>query len=92
MSSISPADALAAAGRAIHGPEWQAPLGRQLGVSRETIRRWLNGQLPLDTDHGVFRDLREVMTAAARASRSQADAIEAAERDLAAWQEAASGP
>ena len=39
------ADHLAEIGRSLYGANWQAPLARDLGVNRESIRRWLNACL-----------------------------------------------
>ncbi len=37
----------AAAGRALFGPRWKAPLARSLGLSRETVSRWTSaGDVP----------------------------------------------
>lgn len=69
-------DGLADVGRALHGDEWQAPLARDLGVSRESIRRWLNGSQPLPPAHGMWDDLAAL--AAAEAARGAQAAAEAA--------------
>lgn len=55
------ADHLAEIGRALYGEHWQAPLARDLGVNRESIRRWLNGSSPFGPAHGAWRDLRTVL-------------------------------
>lgn len=35
---------LAAAGTLLYGPEWQAPMARDLDVADRTVRRWAAGQ------------------------------------------------
>lgn len=61
MKSERHVEMLAVAGRMLHGDEWQAPLARELGINRETIRRWLNGSAPLPAEHGVFDDLKAIL-------------------------------
>lgn len=46
---------LAHVARALHGPNWQAPLGSTLGVDPRTIRRWMSGEF--DIPDGVWPDL-----------------------------------
>ena len=36
-------------------------MARDLGVNRESIRRWLNGSSPFGANHGAWRDLRTVL-------------------------------
>jgi len=55
-------DLLAKAGRLIHGEQWQGPLSWDLGISRETLRRWLNGKESLPQDHGIWSDLSDILT------------------------------
>ena len=50
-------DGLAAVGRALFGAEWQTRMADALGVHRQSIRRWLNGQMPLPPSHGVWDTL-----------------------------------
>lgn len=40
-------DELRLAGETLHGPHWQTPLARQLGVAERTVRRWIAGKLPV---------------------------------------------
>lgn len=40
---MTPSDLLRAAGEALYGEQWQAPLAEGLGINRRTIRRWLDG-------------------------------------------------
>ena len=40
-------DRLTLAGLVLYGPRWKAPLARTLGVSRETVSRWIgSGDIP----------------------------------------------
>lgn len=61
----NPAAMLEAAGRALYGAEWQAPLaavlpGRDgLGINPRTIRRWLSGASPVPL--GVLNDLAAML-------------------------------
>lgn len=41
---------LATAGALLYGARWQAELARALGVSRETVRLWANGTVPIRAD------------------------------------------
>ena len=53
------ADFIVAAGRALYGERWQAPLARDLGVSHRTVRRWVSGESPMP--EGVEADLRALL-------------------------------
>jgi hypothetical protein len=53
---LTPADRLAAVGRAIYGEYWIKPFAADLDINRETIRRWMTGYTPLHEDHRVFVD------------------------------------
>lgn len=48
------------AGRSLYGERWRFPLARAIGVSDETVRRWMNGDVPLPKDHRAFDDLQRV--------------------------------
>lgn len=52
----SPPDMLADIGRALYGEHWRMPLSRDVGISDETLRRWMTGRTELPADHGVFAD------------------------------------
>jgi hypothetical protein len=41
--TLSEADRLTMTGLVLFGPRWKAPLARTLGVSRETVSRWISG-------------------------------------------------
>ena len=41
---------LLAAGEALYGASWRAPLARDLGVSDRTIQRWIRGENPIPVD------------------------------------------
>lgn len=58
---------LAAAGRLLYGPQWQAALARDLGVSGRTIRFWLAGQRTPSNAHDVRERLREELLCRAHA-------------------------
>ena len=69
-------DMLAAIGRALHGEQgWQSALAADLGISRETLRRWLNGHTHLPPDHGVWRDAMALMERAAAGREAEASLI-----------------
>ena len=70
-------DGLAAIGRLLHGEDWQSPLARDLGVNRESIRRWLNGSQPLPPEHGIWDDVIIIVRAQADESRRQAATLSA---------------
>ena len=70
-------DGLAAIGRLLHGEDWQSPLARDLGVSRESIRRWLNGSQPLSPEHGIWDDVIILVRAQAEESSRRAEALRA---------------
>ena len=42
-------------GEALHGPQWQSALARDLGISDRTMRRWVAGTYPVP--EGVRDDL-----------------------------------
>ncbi len=60
---MTAAQRLATIGEALYGARWQSPLADDLGVSRETIRRWMSGHTALAEDHGIFRELQEIIQA-----------------------------
>lgn len=43
MITLSDADRFLVSGLTLFGPRWKAPLARTLGVSRETVSRWISG-------------------------------------------------
>src|SRR4051812_15570921 len=46
-TSLSAGDSFTMAGLVLFGPRWKAPLARKLGVSRETVSRWISsGEIP----------------------------------------------
>ena len=52
---------LAAAGRLLYGPQWQAPLARDLGVSGRTVRFWLAGERTPSNADAVRARLRALL-------------------------------
>lgn len=46
---MTPAE-LRAAGEALYGSRWQAPLAREIGVSRSSVLRWAKGSWPMPSD------------------------------------------
>ena len=58
-------DGLADVGRLMHGDDWQAALARDLGINRESIRRFLNGRQPLPPDHKIWLDVANLLRQAA---------------------------
>lgn len=58
-------DHLSAFGRALHGPRWQAPLARDLGINVRTMSRWITGEnaIPDGTIHDLARLAEERMFA-----------------------------
>lgn len=40
-------DTLADIGRALYGERWQTPLSQDLNVNDRSLRRWLNGEVPI---------------------------------------------
>lgn len=58
---MTPPEMLAEVGRSLYGERWQLPLADDLGINRETIRRWLSGHTPLPADHGVFADVAGII-------------------------------
>jgi hypothetical protein len=75
---IYSSDMLASIGRALYGERWQSPLADDLGIARETIRRWLSGHTHLPAEHVVFNDLAEILA-------SRQISIGQAAHGLAAW-------
>lgn len=64
-------------GRALVGnDEWRGDVARMMGVSRETVRQWLNGRMELRRAH--FESLLALVT------RRKAE-LDAAERELGTW-------
>lgn len=57
---MTPADRLAAIGRALYGERWQSELARALNVADRTVRRWIAGEM--EPSQGVWTDLRRVVT------------------------------
>lgn len=53
----SAADMLAEAGRALYGPEFGQRLANDLGIDRESVRRWLTGKTPFNYEHAVIAEL-----------------------------------
>ena len=51
-------DLLEAIGQALHGPEWQSALSRDLQISDRTVRRWVAGA---NIPTGVFVDLMRIL-------------------------------
>jgi hypothetical protein len=66
---------LEAMGLALFGEHFMGPLADALEVNRETIRRWLKGDTPLDCTHTVFNDLLTI-------SADRVDEIVAARRAI----------
>lgn len=62
---MTPIQRLEAAAIALYGPNWQRPLERDLGVHKETLRRWRNGKPVLARDNPVFTALIRLMHARA---------------------------
>ncbi len=76
---MDPRDALARAGRALHGEMgWQAPIARDVGVNENTVGRWMSGRVPLPADHGVFTDVLALL-------RRRSQEIAEATADLEKW-------
>lgn len=59
--TASPRDHLEAAGKAIYGESWKAPIARELKVDLRTLRRWASDASDLAWDHGAIADLRAVL-------------------------------
>lgn len=55
---MTPSALLLAVGQALYGEQWQAPLGRAIGVSDRQIRRWISGEY--DPPAGVWADLERL--------------------------------
>lgn len=52
-------DILKAAGEALYGRQWQAPLARDLGVTDRTVRNWIGGvNRPIDLPARILPLLR----------------------------------
>lgn len=47
-------------GEALFGNNWQQPLGREIGVSERTIRRWLTDDASDAIPVGVWRDIADL--------------------------------
>jgi hypothetical protein len=62
---MTPADLLAATGRALYGDRWRLPLSLDLGISDDTIRRWLTGKSTLTHSHGALGDAERLLRAKA---------------------------
>lgn len=60
-------------GLALHGPEWQTPLSRDLGVSDRTVRRWASGEN--DIPPGVWAELGQLCEKAVPAAVTRAEAL-----------------
>lgn len=60
---MSPSKLLATIGQALHGERWRRPLADDLGVDERSIRAWLSGKLVLGPDHGIFRNLEDLLVA-----------------------------
>lgn len=65
-------------GEALYGPNWQAPLARDLGVRDQTVRRWRAGSA---MPEGLQADLRALLT---HTIEQQKGALAALEKALAA--------
>jgi len=76
----SPSDVLASAGRAAYGADrWRVAFAKALGISDETIRRWLTDRKDnLLPDHGVFDDALALL-------HKRAKEIDAAAEKLERW-------
>lgn len=68
-----PADLLQAAGEALHGRDWVAPLARQLDVDPDTVSRWKNGKT---------RVTPRIVPELLKAVRDRVAALQAAEKRL----------
>ncbi|MBX9830236.1 MAG: hypothetical protein K2Y27_35225 [Xanthobacteraceae bacterium] len=55
MQSADPRERLEGYGLGLFGPSWKAPMGRHLGVSRQTINNWMSQatSMPHDIDAQV---------------------------------------
>jgi hypothetical protein len=72
----SPVDMLTEIGLALHGPDWQAPLARDLGMDRKNIQRWLSGHTELRATHGLFNDAIRLLRSRSAALAATAEVLE----------------
>lgn len=71
------AEIMADAGRLLYGTDWQSPLARDLGVSRDSVRRWLTGRMPLPHDHGAMQRLHGILLRASIDAEARAPRLAA---------------
>lgn len=69
------AEGLEAVGLGLHGEGWIAPLAADLGINRETIRRWRKGVSPLPADHDVWQDIARLLRNRATEAMAMADRL-----------------
>lgn len=55
------AELLARAGDMLYGPDWKAPLARDLGINLRNFRRMAEGDLPIPP--GIWPDVRRWLLA-----------------------------
>lgn len=64
MPTQSPASALlASVGTTLYGPQWQAPLAREIGINPDSLRDWLTGRnTRFDLTHPVWPKIAEIVS------------------------------
>jgi transcriptional regulator with XRE-family HTH domain len=62
---MTPPEALKAAGEALYGNRWVMRLSRDLGVSDDTMTRWLNGKTEVPPSHEALKTAEKFLRAKA---------------------------
>lgn len=81
-AALTPAD-LRRIGEAMHGPEWQTPLARDLGISPRAMRYYAAGERAFPSKH--LPKLRALVSASLVEARERVRVLRMIEREMGRW-------